>query len=63
MCSTAAGSGRGEKCVTSVGSAVEFAKVNNLLGLLVDSDLLVWLFFISDCIYGITFGDRSKYHH
>lgn len=38
---TALGSGRGEKRVLSIGAAIEFAKANNLLGLLVDSDLLV----------------------
>jgi CDK inhibitor PHO81 len=38
---TAAGSGRGEKRTLSVGAAVEFAKANNLLGLFVNSDLLV----------------------
>jgi CDK inhibitor PHO81 len=38
---TALGSGRGEKHVSSIGAAIEFAKANNLLGLLVDSDLLV----------------------
>ena len=38
---TALGAGRGEKHVLSIGAAVEFAKTNNLLGLLVDSDLLV----------------------
>jgi len=50
VCSTAAGSGQGEMCVTSVGAAVDFAKANNLLGLLVDSDLLVQVPSLTDGI-------------
>lgn len=37
------GSGQGEKRVSSVGAAVEFAKANNMLGLFVDASLLVSL--------------------
>jgi len=38
---TASGSGKDDKRVFSVGAAVEFAKANNLLGLFVNSELLV----------------------
>ena len=38
---TSLGSGQGEKRVSSVGAAVEFAKANNMLGLFVDASLLV----------------------
>ncbi|KAF9534972.1 cyclin-dependent protein kinase inhibitor [Crepidotus variabilis] len=38
---TSLGSGRGDERVLSVGAAVEFAKANNLLGLFVNSELLV----------------------
>ncbi|KAF9569404.1 hypothetical protein CPC08DRAFT_623988, partial [Agrocybe pediades] len=38
---TASGSGKNDKRVSSVGAAVEFAKANNLLGIFVESQLLV----------------------
>jgi len=47
---TALGSGRGEKRVSSIGAAIEFAKANNLLGLLMDSDLLAQVPSLADGI-------------
>ena len=38
---TAWGSGNNLRRVSSVGTAIEFAKANNLLGIFVDADLLV----------------------
>jgi CDK inhibitor PHO81 len=49
--STAAGAGKDDRRVSSVGAAVEFAKANNLLGIFVDAELLVQVPSLVDGIH------------
>jgi len=57
---TASGSGKDDKRVSSVGAAVEFAKANNLLGLFVDSELLVCSSVYLACVFGANTSKKVK---